>query len=191
MNMIKLNDSVLKIYLDRNDIEKYGLSMNNISVRTVRSILLELYDDISERLGADLEEEKLFVEVLSQRHCCTIFVSCSCENCKRRTAKPAKMPDSFICEFESFEELRNFCRSLFLMYPCRIKSSSLSCGSRTLRLMMTTSADIENIFRSAAEYRGLVIPSDKLNRSVTNEYYKNIIEQNAVEKILSYESGNG
>ena len=191
MNMIKLGDSVLKIYLDKNDIEKYGLSINNISVRTVRNILLELYDDISDRLGADLEEEKLYVEVLSQRHCCTIFVSCSCDNCKRHTAKAAKMPDSFICEFESFEELRDFCRSLFLMYPCRIKSSSLSCGSRTLRLSMTTSADIENIFRSAAEYRGLVIPSDKLNRSVTNEYYNNIIEQNAVEKILSYEGGNG
>ena len=190
MNMMKIGDSVLKIYLDRNDIERYGLSMNNISVRTVRSILLELYDDISERLGADLEEEKLFVEVLSQRHCCTIFVSCSCDECKKRPSRPAKMPDSFICEFESFDELRDFCRSLFLMYPCRIKNSSLCCGSRTLRLMMTTSADTESIFRNAAACRGLVIPSDKLNRSVTSEYYSNIIEQNAVEKILSYESGN-
>lgn len=187
MNMIKINDSVLKIYLDRSDVERYGLSMNNISIRTVRSILFELYDDISERLGADLEEKKLFVEVLSQRHCCTIFVSCSCDNCKRQNAKTAKMPDSFICEFECFEELRDFCRSLFLLYPCRIKSSSLSCGSRTLRLMMTTSADIESIFHNAAAYHGLVIPSDKLNRNVTSEYYRSIIEQNAVEKILSFE----
>ena len=188
MNMIKLSDNVLKIYLDRNDVERYGLSMSNISIRTVRSILLELYDDISERLGADLEEEKLFVEVMSQRHCCTIFVSSSCDDFKKHRKRPAKMPDSFICEFECFEELRDFCRSLFLMYPCRIKSSSLCCGSRTLRLIMTTSADIESIFRSAAACRGLVIPSDKLNRSITSEYYSNIIEQNAVEKILSFEN---
>ena len=188
MNMIKLNDNVLRIYLDRKDMEKYGLSMSNISVRTVRSILLEFYDDISERLGADLEEEKLYVEVMSQRHSCTIWVSCSsCEReGKRRRYVKDKAPCSFICEFESFEELRGFCRSLFLMYPCRIKSSSLCCGSRTLRLFMTTSADEESILRSAAANKGLIIPTDKLNCSVTNEYYHNIIEENAVEKILSF-----
>lgn len=184
MTLSKLSEKTLKIHLDKNDIAMYDLDYKNINVRTVRSILLELYDEISTGLNIDLEEEKLYVEVISRKHSCLIFVSLSREN-RKNHGKNDCILDSYICEFEYFDDLRNFCESLYFLYPGRIKKSSLCCGSRTLRLLISLNAAEEGVFMAAADNRGVIIPFSGVNVGVTGEYYTELIPTDAIDAILS------
>lgn len=180
MNIDKLNNYALKIYLDKYDFEKYGMSFTDINIRTIRNILLEISDDISEILNIDLDTEKLYVEVFSQKNGCLIFVSYIPEKKKCKIIKR-----NIICQFDNYESLKNFCSMIKLLYYSSIKSSILYCGRNCIRLFLKLNSEFDAIYKILPNY-GEMINDDEISRGVMEEYFNAVISENAIEKILSY-----
>ena len=182
MNIDKLNNYALKIYLDKYDFKKYGMSFSDINIRSIRNILLEISDDISEILNIDLDTEKLYVEVFSQKNGCLIFVSYIPQKKKHKIIKK-----DIICQFNNFESLKNFCSNINKLYPDSIKNSILYSGRDYIRLILKIKSDFDNISKTVSYY-GNIIADDEINRGVTEEYFNMIVSDNAIEQVLLYTS---
>lgn len=179
MTVSKLNDYAIKIYLDKADIEKYDISCSNINSRTVRRILSGLYGEITEILPVEPDYDRLYVEVFSQKNSCLIFVSCIGN--KSTAAKFSQ--SNMICQFDTFESLKSFCRTAFLLYPRFLKKSALYSGQSTIRLSLKLCGNERGVSELVNEY-GTVIPATKINKAVTKEYFSCVAPDNAIEKIL-------
>ncbi len=179
MTIDKLNDYALKIYLDKYDFDKFGMSINDINVRSVRTILLEISDDISQWLNIDLDREKLYVEVFSQKSGCMIFVSYTPEKKKSKNMKK-----NILCQFDNYNLLENLCNVLKLLYSDSIKDSILYCNEYVIRLYLKIKSNYESIFNFASDY-GEVISGDEINLGATEEYFQKIISENAIDTVLS------
>lgn len=179
MTIDKLNDYALKIYLDKYDFDKFGISINGINVRSIRAILLEISEDISQWLNIDLDQEKLYVEVFSQKGGCMIFVSYTPEKKKSKNMKK-----SIICQIDNYNMLENLCNVLMNLYSESIKESILYCNKFVIRLYLKLKSNYDSIFKFASDY-GEVISGDDINLGATEEYFQKIIPENAIDIILS------
>lgn len=179
MTIDKLNNYALKIYLDKYDFEKYGMSYTDVDIRSIRNILLEISDEISEKLNIDLDTQKLYVEVFSQKNGCLIFISYVPEKKKYKT-----LIKNIICQFDDFSNLFDFCNMINLLYPNSIKKSILYSGDNHIRLFLKLKSEFDNICGLASGY-GSVIIGNEINLGATNEYFNVIVSENAIEQILS------
>ncbi len=177
----KLSDSAVKIRLDRDDFQKYNIDCSDVNINSIRKFLINISEEISEVLETDITASRLFVEVFSQKNKCVIFVSAM--SCKYDNKIIKKHSGKLICQFEDFGTLESFCYALTALYKNSISNSCLFCSTNKLRLVLTLSDEYENIRYFASGYC-YVIPADEVNTAVTDEYYKRITPQNAVEEIL-------
>ncbi|MBQ3566069.1 MAG: adaptor protein MecA [Oscillospiraceae bacterium] len=180
MTINKLSDSALKIYLDDNDFQTYSIDSSEINIRTVKKFLFKISSDISEMLNININNSKLYVEVFSRKNSCIIFVS----SVPEFQTEQKNQVTALICEFSDYCTLESFCRTLNALYKSSVKKSSLYCGLYNIRLVLELSDDYDNIRYFASGYCN-VIDSDMINSSVTNEYYKAVISENAIMEILS------
>lgn len=180
MTINKLNGYALKIYLDKDDLEKFGMSYSDINVRSIRNILLEISDEISYQLNIDLDKEKLYVEVFSQKNGCLIFVSYSPEKRRYKIVKK-----NIICQFNDFNSLKIFCNLISVLYPNSIEESILYCGDSFIRMILKLKSNYESIYEFSMDHAD-VITGDEINLGATEEYFKMIISENAIEQVLSY-----
>lgn len=177
MTINKLSNCAVKICLDKDDFSLYNLDYSDININTIKKFLITISQDISDALNRDISYSKLFVEVFSQKDKCTVFVSVPDEKPKE------KNPKGIICQFEDFNSLENYCHALSALYSNSVKSSSLYCSTNKLRLILTLYDEYENIRFLSSGYC-CVIPYDQLNIAVTDEYYRQIVPQNALKEIL-------
>ena len=77
MTINKLNDYAIKIYLDKNDMDRFDINFAYIDTECIKNLILILSDEINELLGIVINNEKLYVEVFSKKNGCLIFISCS------------------------------------------------------------------------------------------------------------------
>ena len=180
MTINKLNSYALKIYLDKDDLERFGMTYNDITVRAIRNILLEISDEISESLNINLDNEKLYVEVFSQKSGCLIFVSYSPEKIKYKIIRK-----NIICQFDNFSNLKDFCNIISILYPNSIEESVLYSGDNFIRLFLKLKSNFESLYKLSLDY-GEVLTGDEINLGATEEYFKVIVSENAIEQILSY-----
>jgi len=179
MTIEKLNSKALKIYLDKDDLKKYNIINQDISIKNIRNFLLEISDSISCKLDVDIMSAKLFVEVFSKKNSCYIFVSDISD--RKKTMSEIK---SIICQFEDFSALESFCQIIDSFYKDSVVSSSLFCNKNNIRLKLRLNSAYDNIYYTASRYC-LPIPGDIINSGITDEYYKEVISQNTVNEILS------
>lgn len=179
MTIDKLNDYALKIYLNKNDLEKFEINFSDINSSCIKNLILMLSDEISEMLNIDLENEKLFVEVFAKKSGCLIFISCSGKNQKSNSCERI-----FICQFEDYEKLKNFCLRLGDFYIGKVKCSQLYGNNHHIRLILGVKSDYYNFAGIAGRY-GRVLPGNEINMGATEEYFRCIEASDAIQKILS------
>ena len=176
----KLSRNALKITLDRNDIARYGICSFDPDPDSVKAVLNDMYDDITKALDIASECHQIYAEVFSRPDRCLIFVSC------KGIRKSGRVHSSeIICEFESFEALCDMCRSIFLMYPGFIVSSSLYC-SGSIRLLLRLKRECTGLVDIAESY-AKIIKADRINKAFTKEHFDLVIDKEAVSKVLMYE----
>lgn len=178
MTIDKLSKNSLKICLDRNDFKKYHITHHDIDINNIKMFLFEISDQISEILEINSLDSKLFVEVFSYKNSCIIFLS----NISDESYYKA-ISENIICQFDRFERLESFCRTLNALYKNSVNISKLYCGRNNIRLILKLNSDFENISRFAEE-SCKVLPLNEINSGATDEYYNLIIAENAVRKIL-------
>lgn len=179
MTIEKLSSKALKICLDKNDFEKYNIISSDITIKKIRNFLIEISDSISRILDIDIMTSKLFVEVFSKRNSCYIFVSDITD--RKKTNSEAK---SIICQFDDFDSLEKFCHIINSFYKNSVTNSSLFCNKNNIRLKLSLNSEYDDIACCASQY--CILLSDSIiNSGITDEYYRKIIPQNAVNEILS------
>lgn len=179
MTIEKLSSKALKIYLDKDDFAKYNITNSDISIKNIRNFLIEISDNISRILNIDMMTSKLFVEVFSKKDSCYIFVSDMTD--RKKTNHEIK---SIICQFDNFSNLKKFCYIINSFYKNSVTNSSLFCSKDSIRLKLSLNSGYDNIAYSASQYC-ILLPDNIINTGITDEYYNEIISQNAVNEILS------
>ncbi|MGN1481113.1 adaptor protein MecA [Porcipelethomonas sp.] len=179
MTIDKLNDYALKIYLNKNDLEKLEINFYDIDSSCIKKLIIMLSDEISEILNIDMSNEKLYVEVFAKKSGCLIFISCSGESQKSDASGKV-----LICQFEDFEKLRNFCFRLGDSYMKKIKFSQLYGNNNHIRLIIGVRSDYYILTGIAGQYCK-VLPGNEINTGVTEEYFSCIESSEAIQKVLS------
>ena len=67
MTINKLNDYAIKIYLDKNDMDRFDINFAYIDAECIKNLILILSDEINELLGIVINNEKLYVEVFQRK----------------------------------------------------------------------------------------------------------------------------
>jgi len=179
MTINKLSSYAVKINLDSKDFQKYKINYSDINIENIKVFLVSISDKISEILGIDIDYAKLFVEVFSRQTKCIIFVSVDPDEIPQKTSENK----CIICQFSNFDLLEKFCYALNALYKDSVAKSSLFFGYDTLRLVLVLSSEYNQISYFASGYCN-VLSGDEINTAVTQEYYKKILQNNAVEEIL-------
>lgn len=177
MTINKLNDYAMKIYLDKNDMDRFNINFAYIDADCIKNLILIMSDEISELLGIDISNEKLYVEVFSQKNGCLIFISYSSKNSvKKRIRK------NVICQFENFESLKSLCDYISINFPFSIRFSKLYCNNHHIRLILGIKEDYDKIIKVLSEYSS-IISGNEINTGATKEYFKCVYDDKAVEKV--------
>ena len=170
MTINKLNDYAIKIYLDKNDMDRFDINFAYIDTECIKNLILILSDEINELLGIVINNEKLYVEVFSKKNGCLIFISCSSKISEKR-----RIRKNIICQFENFESLSS------------IKFSKLYCNNHYIRLILGIKDDLDKIVKISSSY-GIIISGNEINTGATNEYFKCVYDEEAVEKVSLFTS---
>lgn len=182
MTINKLNDYAIKIYLDKNDMDRFDINFAYIDTECIKNLILILSDEINELLGIVINNEKLYVEVFSKKNGCLIFISCSSKISEKR-----RIRKNIICQFENFESLKGLCDYLSINFPSSIKFSKLYCNNHYIRLILGIKGDLDKIVKISSSY-AIIISGNEINTGATNEYFKCVYDEEAVEKVSLFTS---
>lgn len=174
----KLSENSLKIFLDSDDFKKYHLKSSDINIKNIKALLIDISGEISEMLGINATQAKLFVEIFSYKSSCVIFIS-NVPDKKLRN----KIPHEIICQFTDYDNLYSFCKTLNALYKNSVNTSKLYSNSENMRLTLKLNSDYENITRFA-ESCCVVMPLSEVSKGINGEYYTQIVPENAVREIL-------
>lgn len=180
MTINKLNDYAMKICLDKNDMDRFNINFAYIDADCIKNLILIMSDEISELLGINISNEKLYVEVFSQKNGCLIFISCSSKNSVKRHIRK-----NIICQFENFESLKDLCDYISINFPFSIRFSKLYCNNHHIRLILGIKNDYDNIIKISSEYSS-IISGNEINAGATKEYFQCVYDDKAVEKVSLY-----
>ena len=172
MTINKLNDYAIKIYLDKNDMDRFDINFAYIDAECIKNLILILSDEINE----------LYVEVFSKKNGCLIFISCSSKISEKR-----RIRKNIICQFENFDSLKGLCDYLSINFPSSIKFSKLYCNNHYIRLILGIKDDLDKIVKISSSY-GIIISGNEINTGATNEYFKCVYDEEAVEKVSLFTS---
>lgn len=87
MTINKLNDYAIKIYLDKNDMDRFDINFAYIDTECIKNLILILSDEINELLGIVINNEKLYVEVFSKKNRMSYFYFMFFKNFREKTYK--------------------------------------------------------------------------------------------------------
>lgn len=178
MNIEKLNDYAVKIFLSADDLDIYGICFQQMDSRSTADLILALSDEIFMVSGIDLSGKKLIAEVFQQRSGCTIFISF---NPYRSNIPYQKL--QLTTELTKFGQLKEFCRFLQKTPEFHIRSSSLYLNGGFLYLIVlcdTKSAG--SLCIKAGKYGRAEFCSD-ISEAAIKEHFQCIEEEFAVRKI--------
>lgn len=182
MTISKLNDYAIKIYLDKNDMDRFDINFAYVDAECIKKLIIMLADEINELLEIEISNEKLYVEVFSKKDGCLIFVSYSSKvSGKRRIRK------NIICQFESFESMKCLCDRLCINFPSSIRFSKLYCNNHYIRLILGVKDDLDKIVKISSSY-GVIISGNEINTGATEEYFQCVYDEGAVEKVSLFAS---
>lgn len=182
MTINKLNDYAVKIYLDKNDMQKFNINFAYIDADCIKNLILILSNEINELLGLDISNEKLYVEVFSKKSGCLIFISYS-----TKISGKGHIRKNIICQFEDFESLKSLCDYISINFPSSIKFSKLYCNNHYIRLILGIKDNLDIIIRIASVYSS-IINGNEINTGATKEYFQCVYNDEAVEKVSLFVS---
>lgn len=174
MKIEKLSECSVKITLTGKDLSDHGIRYDSWDSRSAAGFLLSVSDEIKEKTGADITNEKLYVEIFSRINSCLIFVSFQPKSARRNRK------ERIVCTFPDFESLKSFCRKIYNEFPDMIHSR-LYYSSCTLRLIFEIPSEYRGFAEDSAE--GTVSEYDAVMWASTCEYYVCAEPYNAVEKV--------
>jgi len=181
------------------DIKYESLSGKNPDTKRLLSHVLRTVK-LDKSAGVDFSGERLFVEAFPRPDGgCMLYISSLNEekdrgDCKplqvhsfspekktvKLTAKPPKS-ESLLCSFDSLKNLENACKCLSWQSQGDLSSTLYTSGS-DYRLFISSGSK-KRMSVIVSEFGELLEIENDL--SFTNEYYKVVIENNAIEKMTS------
>lgn len=180
MKIEKLSNCSVKIVLSQIDLYNYDIQYDDWDGEKATEFILLIADEITEKLGIDITQEKLYVEIFSKINGCLIFISFPP---KITVSKRKKC--RLICTFHDFDLLKEFCVFINKKIPDIIKSSMLFYCSHTLKLIIETSESYKDFIIDSIKGLGYIQESDDFTDSAMQEYYICAECKDAISKIAA------
>ncbi len=180
MNIEKLNEYAVKIFLSDNDLNRYDICFQEMNNKNTAALILSLADEITDSCGIDISDKKLIVEVFSQKNGCTIFLSF---NPSQKKASQKKIP--VMIQFKNYESLKDFCIFLQKNPEYHIRSSSLYFNKIFFYLILLCDKNSADSVYKTAESYGFPEYCTEVGEAAVKEYFICIENGNAVRKIAS------
>lgn len=180
MKIEKLSDCSVKIILSQIDLYNYDIQYDDWDSEKATEFILSVSDEITEKLGVDITQEKLYVEIFSKINGCLIFISFPPKSIASKRKKCR-----LICTFTDFEALKEFCCFINEKIPDIIKSSMLFYNSNSLKLIIETLESYKNFIEDSVNSFGYLQEIDYFTDSAMQEYYICAEFKDAIKKIAS------
>ncbi len=177
MNIEKLNNFAVKIFLSDSDLNAYNLCFQSMNSQNTADLVLSLTDEIMYSCGIDISDKKLIAEVFPQKYGCTIFLSFNPTSCKKNYSKII-----FTVRLDCFENLKSFCRLLQRTPEYNIRSSSLYFDGSFLCLVILCDERTAYAVCNAAGKYGLADFDSGISDSVLAEHFICVESEAAVRK---------
>ncbi|MGN0621538.1 MAG: adaptor protein MecA [Porcipelethomonas sp.] len=177
MNIEKLNNYAVKIFLSDSDLNAYDICFQEMNSQNTAALILSLADEIMDCCGINISDKKLIAEVFPQKNGCTIFISFSPSYHKIQYKKI-----QFTVSLDKYEQLKEFCRFLQKTPEYHIRSSSLYFNGLFFCLIILCDGKSADSLYKAAEKYGYPDYTTEISEAAIKEYFTCIESQGAVRK---------
>ena len=186
MTIEVISSNTIKITLSELDMIEYDISYENLDRKNpeTKRLLIELLQTIRLEKNIDLTSEKLFVEAFPQTNGgCLLYISLLNEKVRVKSENNV-LYNCVVCEVLNIEQLSEMCYQLYNRYSHLIHNSELYTNNESYRLIIHTFSKLEDKLKSILNEYSIIKGKGEIICSTTREYYKVLIEEDAVEKIV-------
>lgn len=185
MDFHMIHENKLKVILTAADLEGFGIDYDSMDYQDphTRKALLRILEQGRAETGFDPRKAKLFIEVYPcEGNGCVLFFTCLRQ--PHAAAKTAMEPVLFA--FDSVDALTEGAVKVYSRYGHRIYRSSLYQMEGTYRLVVYPLDYADRLSVYFLTEFGEKIGEGRLMASYTQEHGREIIRDNAIEKLSEF-----
>lgn len=186
MQIDVIGSNTVKITLNKADMLCYDFRFDKVDCNSpqMKEFIIDILDTVKDRKNIELDTKQLYIEAFPKNDGgCLIYISPIDDN-QYKSIEDNPSCTSIIAEFSDIEPLIEISKILSKRFSCFINKSSLYKKENNYRFVTTVYSKAESKILGVIGEFGKIIEDSPYEYASTCEYYKPLLNDNAV-KILS------
>lgn len=174
------------VSLSEEDLLDLGITYEDMDYKSIetRRVIYTVLNEVNSKLGRDIHPSgKMLIEAIPDAFggCILYFTIIEKDGDENQKLLTADYLKTYLCEFSNENYLIDAARIITTNYDSPI-SSELYSSNGSYRMIMTIKKDSNQLKKVLREYAKFYTEND-IKIAQTREYWKNICDTNAVEKL--------